>query len=532
MNYHLKNQKKIFLSLFLVAILALPSVSFGQSAADLQTRIAELTKLIQQLQAQLLTVQSGGAQWCHTFNTNLRIGDSGSEVNALKTALAKEGLGEFSDQSAEFNEQVASAVSGFQEKYRSEILTPNRLQRGTGYVGPSTRKKLNQLYGCGAIGAIKVISPSSGEKLVQGKTYSIKWSGGDGTIGIQILDSSGNFVGWVTNKAKSSGEFSWDPASYEDYNPTVKISLRTGRYKLKIGTLNTDVSTLCGSAVKYPCRFLTSGLGDLFEVISPDETSNWQTYITPREMAKESSVFFKFQYPNEFKVLEGEYKTPGGARFPSFTIQKYGNTDKNETISIPGGMSTGPEITCANQAGPGDKCEKIKDSGYILVTKSRDLSVVAAFNQVLSTLEVKPYGNYTDEKDPVDSNPTDNYGFISGLIIDKESKKPIGGVEIIVKARPVKIVNGLPSFGSIDDAERQAVQVGTTKTNLEGRYSIRVPLGKDKTNWAGDINNFNGFMVYAKKIGYDDVLYGLVGVKDGQTLRLDFDLIFDIGPRG
>jgi len=37
------------------------------------------------------------------------------------------------------------AVIRFQEKYASEILAPSGLQKGTGFVGPATRQKLNQL---------------------------------------------------------------------------------------------------------------------------------------------------------------------------------------------------------------------------------------------------------------------------------------------------------------------------------------------------------------------------------------------------
>jgi hypothetical protein len=46
---------------------------------------------------------------------------------------------------------MAAAVTGFQEKYRSEILDPIGLAHGTGYVGARTRVKLNALYGCSAI---------------------------------------------------------------------------------------------------------------------------------------------------------------------------------------------------------------------------------------------------------------------------------------------------------------------------------------------------------------------------------------------
>ncbi len=94
------------------------------------------------------------AERCHTFNTNLGIGDRGSEVNALVTILKKEGMmsqpAMLIQNDNSFNNSIASAVSKFQEKYRSEILTPNGLAHATGYGGPATRKKLNNLYGCGA----------------------------------------------------------------------------------------------------------------------------------------------------------------------------------------------------------------------------------------------------------------------------------------------------------------------------------------------------------------------------------------------
>lgn len=128
-------------------VLVLPGLASAQSVADLQAQIQALLAQVQQLQAQLSQIQGGGAaQWCHTFNTNLGVGSSGSEVVVLITALNKEGLG--GGKGDYYDEALASAVSGFQEKYASEILTPNGLSHGTGFVGKSTRAKLNALYGC------------------------------------------------------------------------------------------------------------------------------------------------------------------------------------------------------------------------------------------------------------------------------------------------------------------------------------------------------------------------------------------------
>lgn len=91
----------------------------------------------------------GSAGFCYNWTRNLRIGDNSVEVKALHQALYKENIlgGEASDRT-EFMEVTASAISEFQEKYASEILTPNGLRRGNGYVGASTRTKLNSLYGC------------------------------------------------------------------------------------------------------------------------------------------------------------------------------------------------------------------------------------------------------------------------------------------------------------------------------------------------------------------------------------------------
>jgi hypothetical protein len=98
---------------------------------------------------------TAAVNWCYNFNTNLKITDTGKEVAALKIALQKEGF--ISNGTDRFDGQLVLSVAAFQEKYKSEILTPFGLKNGTGYVGPATRGKLNKLYSCPAANATSSI---------------------------------------------------------------------------------------------------------------------------------------------------------------------------------------------------------------------------------------------------------------------------------------------------------------------------------------------------------------------------------------
>ena len=155
-------KKTHLVALVLLSVLIAPGIAIADESTD--ALIAKLRAQIAQLTAQLTALQqaqNGGQTWCHTFNANLKFGDGGSvastrdysDVTDLQQALTKEGFSidgsEYSGRTSVFGESTASAVTGFQEKYREEVLTPIGLKYGTGYVGKATRAKLNQLYGCG-----------------------------------------------------------------------------------------------------------------------------------------------------------------------------------------------------------------------------------------------------------------------------------------------------------------------------------------------------------------------------------------------
>jgi hypothetical protein len=131
----------------------------AQSAADLQAQIEQLLATIQQLQAQLASLQGGGAQpvmssVCpFTWTRNLTIGATGMDVMNLQkflnsdtmTMLASSGAGSPGAETEYFGPITKNGAKMFQEKYASEILTPLGLTAGTGFVGASTRAKLNML---------------------------------------------------------------------------------------------------------------------------------------------------------------------------------------------------------------------------------------------------------------------------------------------------------------------------------------------------------------------------------------------------
>ncbi len=130
------------------------------SITELQAEIARITALIVQLQAQIAQIQGGGAvssSLCAgiSFSRNLSEGMIGDDVKCLQsilnqsldTQIAASGVGSLGHETNYFGVLTKAAVIKFQEKYKAEVLTPAGLSAGTGFVGPSTRTKLNTLLG-------------------------------------------------------------------------------------------------------------------------------------------------------------------------------------------------------------------------------------------------------------------------------------------------------------------------------------------------------------------------------------------------
>jgi hypothetical protein len=113
---------------------------------------------------------------CFVLNRGLKLGFQGDDVHELQvmlnsatdTQVSQSGAGSPGNETTYFGPATLRAVIKFQNKYKSDILTPVGLSEGTGYVGVSTLAHLKRIFPCnGQTGAttaatITAISPSSG----------------------------------------------------------------------------------------------------------------------------------------------------------------------------------------------------------------------------------------------------------------------------------------------------------------------------------------------------------------------------------
>ncbi|MDD5621514.1 MAG: peptidoglycan-binding domain-containing protein, partial [Candidatus Pacebacteria bacterium] len=149
--------RKLFAGISVLAMIAMVTPTSAITVEELTAQIAALTAQIAALQGTTTTTTGTsaitGVPAGFTFQTNLKLGSNNSDVVYLKKVLDVE----VPTHSAwtgtpYFGTGTKAAVITFQEKYATEVLAPFGLTAGTGFVGASTRAKLNALLASGSTG--------------------------------------------------------------------------------------------------------------------------------------------------------------------------------------------------------------------------------------------------------------------------------------------------------------------------------------------------------------------------------------------
>ena len=182
--------KRIFAAVTVMTMLgvaAVPVPASALTAEELQVQIDALLAQLATLQTELteLTGEEApttgaitGVPDGFTFETNLAQGDSGSDVMYLQivlnsdsdTKLADSGAGSPGSETTFFGPITNAGVVKFQEKYADEVLATYGLTSGTGFVGTTTRAKLNSLLGAAPAGEEEPTGeePTGEEPIVEG----------------------------------------------------------------------------------------------------------------------------------------------------------------------------------------------------------------------------------------------------------------------------------------------------------------------------------------------------------------------------
>lgn len=135
--------------LAMLAVAATPFAASAQSMAELIAKNPSLAAILAPYMAQ----STSTASCAGTITKSLKKGMTDAEIVTLQsmlnasadTAVATSGTGSKGMESSYFGAATKAAVIKFQNKYASEVLTPNGLTVGTGMVGAATRAKLNAL---------------------------------------------------------------------------------------------------------------------------------------------------------------------------------------------------------------------------------------------------------------------------------------------------------------------------------------------------------------------------------------------------
>lgn len=118
------------------------------SRQEILVKVSEIERLLNQLRVQLNLLDTSTETSCQKFEQNLSFGlRNDNRVKCLQEFLKSQGPEIYPEGlvTGNFLSLTRAAVIRFQEKHDQDILIPWDLVRGTGFVGSTTRAKINEL---------------------------------------------------------------------------------------------------------------------------------------------------------------------------------------------------------------------------------------------------------------------------------------------------------------------------------------------------------------------------------------------------
>jgi hypothetical protein len=128
-------------------LFTLSAPAMALTAEELQAQITTLMAQLATLQSELAILQGGTGATV----TGCTITSFDRALKLTATIVAPSGVGSSGNETSYFGPLTQTAVIKFQEKYASEILASWGLTAGTGFVGSTTRAKLNTILSSGVV---------------------------------------------------------------------------------------------------------------------------------------------------------------------------------------------------------------------------------------------------------------------------------------------------------------------------------------------------------------------------------------------
>ena len=382
-----------------------PSSAQAVTAAELQAQINALLETLAGLQAQLgdLTGEPTGGTIAGctitSFTRNLKVGMSGDDVKCLQIVLnsasdtqLSAGVGSSGQETSYFGPKTKTAVIKFQEKYTSEVLASFGLTAGTGYVGTTTRAKLNSMLAGGVVPPAGVVCGNgtceTGETSTNcpadcpvvptaaaGLTVSLA---SDTPASTSIADAANMNFTKIRLTAGSEGDVKISKiyvtrtglSANSDVLNIKIVDAETGEYKGSIGSLNVDnramVSIIpslvipagttktyfikaailsgatAGKTVKLGIAAASDIVSDASEVTGAPVTGNAMTVVTLAigtvTVSEIGSTVDSQPDVGDTDVIVLNWKAAAGSVEPvtveTVTVKRTGTADASDTINI------------------------------------------------------------------------------------------------------------------------------------------------------------------------------------------------------